>query len=64
LIDTLRSVESGGESTREELLLLLSAKDATIAALTALVEQQAVQVAGLVARVAELERRQYSSRTL
>jgi transposase len=50
-------VESRGEPTREELLLLLSAKDATIAALTALVEQEAVQVAELVARVAELERR-------
>ncbi|MGW3626439.1 DUF6444 domain-containing protein [Streptomyces sp. NPDC000880] len=49
-------MESRGEPTREELLLLLSAKDATIAALTALVEQQAVQVAGLVARVAEPER--------
>ena len=56
MIDKLCGVESGGEPSREELLLLLSAKDATIAALTALVEQQAVQVAGLVARVAELER--------
>jgi hypothetical protein len=30
LIDRLCGVESGGEPTREELLLLLSAKDATI----------------------------------
>jgi transposase len=46
-------VESLSEPTREELLLLLSAKDATIAAL---VEQQAVRVEELVARVAQLER--------
>jgi hypothetical protein len=43
-------VESQGEPTREELLLLLWAKDATIKSLTGLVEQ-------LAARVAELERR-------
>lgn len=42
-------MESRGEPTREELLLLLSAKDATIKSLTELVEQLAV-------RVAELER--------
>ena len=42
-------MESHGEPTREELLLLLSAKDATIKSLTELVEQLAV-------RVAELER--------
>ena len=43
-------MESQGEPTREELLLLLWAKDATIKSLTGLVEQ-------LAARVAELERR-------
>ena len=43
-------MESRGEPTREELLLLLSAKDATIASLMELVEQ-------LTVRVAELERR-------
>lgn len=43
-------MESQDEPTREELLLLLSAKDATIKSLTGLVEQ-------LAARVAELERR-------
>jgi hypothetical protein len=37
-------------------LLLLPAYDATIAALTALVEQQAVRVEELVGRVAQLER--------
>jgi transposase len=56
MIVRLCGVESRSEPAREELLLLLSAKDATIAALTALVEQQAAQVAGLAARVAELER--------
>lgn len=50
MIGKLRGVESQGEPTREELLLLLSAKDATIKSLSELVEQ-------LAARVAELERR-------
>jgi transposase len=51
VIGRLRGVESQGEPTREELLLLLSAKDATIKSLTELVDQLAV-------RIAELERRQ------
>jgi transposase len=50
MIGRVCGVESQGEPTREELLLLLSAKDATIKSLTGLVEQ-------LAARVAELERR-------
>jgi transposase len=49
-------VESQGEPTREELLLLLSAKDATIMSLTELVEQLSAQVEQTQARVAELER--------
>src|SRR6516225_7379378 len=51
MIGRLRGVESQGEPTHEELLLLLSAKEATIKSLTELVDQLAV-------RIAELERRQ------
>lgn len=50
-------MESQGEPTREELLLLLSAKDATIRSLTGLVEQLSAQVEQALSRVAELERR-------
>jgi transposase len=47
-------MESEGEPTREELLLLLSAKDTTIKALTELVEQQATQAAGSAVRIEQL----------
>lgn len=56
MIATVWGMEFGAEPTREELLLLLSAKDATIAALTELVEQVSLRAEELAARVAELER--------
>jgi transposase len=52
----LLDVESESEPTYEELVLLLSAKDATITALTGVVEQLSSRCEQLAARVEELER--------
>ena len=49
-------MESGSEPTYAELKLLLTAKDATIASLSGLVEQLNSQCERLAARVEELER--------